>query len=83
MRKENYLIALFNKDVLDLTVPLPFLRQHMLVTRTIEWNLGLCILDFVFHDGVNFNPVFLKENQRKILAQALVTLYIFSYLVGC
>ncbi len=25
MRKENYLIALFNKDILDLSIPLPFL----------------------------------------------------------
>ncbi|OKL63706.1 Autophagy-related protein 9 [Talaromyces atroroseus] len=28
MRKENYLIALFNKDILDLTLPVPFLRNH-------------------------------------------------------
>lgn len=30
MRKENYLIALFNKDILDLTLPIPFLRNRQL-----------------------------------------------------
>ncbi|KAJ6262146.1 hypothetical protein Dda_2951 [Drechslerella dactyloides] len=76
MRKENYLIALFNKDILDLSIPLPFLRHHQLLTKTVEWNLGLSILDFVFHDGDNFNPVFLKESSRKVLSQALHTRFI-------
>lgn len=70
MRKENYLIALFNKDILDLSIPMPFLRHHQLLTKTVEWNLGLSILDFVFHDGDNFNPIFLKESSRRGLAQA-------------
>ncbi|KAF3152942.1 autophagy protein atg9 [Orbilia oligospora] len=76
MRKENYLIALFNKDILDLSIPLPFLRDHQLLTKTVEWNLGLAILDFVFHDGDNFNPVFLKESSRKGLSQALRTRFV-------
>ncbi|KAF3912944.1 hypothetical protein ABW21_db0200494 [Orbilia brochopaga] len=76
MRKENYLIALFNKDILDLSIPMPFLRNHQLLTKTVEWNLGLSILDFVFHDGDNFNPVFLKESSRKVLSQALHTRFI-------
>ncbi|EPS45213.1 hypothetical protein H072_799 [Dactylellina haptotyla CBS 200.50] len=76
MRKENYLIALFNKDILDLSIPLPFLRHHQLLTKTVEWNLGLSILDFVFHDGDNFNPVFLKESSRKVLSQALRTRFV-------
>ncbi|KAF3941256.1 hypothetical protein ABW19_dt0209839 [Dactylella cylindrospora] len=76
MRKENYLIALFNKDILDLSIPFPFLRDHQLLTKTVEWNLGLAILDFVFHDGDNFNPIFLKESSRKVLAQALRTRFI-------
>ncbi|KAK6509543.1 autophagy protein atg9 [Arthrobotrys musiformis] len=76
MRKENYLIALFNKDILDLSIPLPFLRDHQLLTKTVEWNLGLAILDFVFHDGDNFNPIFLKESSRKGLSQALRTRFV-------
>ncbi|KAK6357013.1 autophagy protein atg9 [Orbilia javanica] len=76
MRKENYLIALFNKDILDLSIPLPLLRDHQLLTKTVEWNLGLAILDFVFHDGDNFNPVFLKESCRKSLSQALRTRFV-------
>src|SRR5690606_24295071 len=49
MRKDNYMIALFNKDILDLTVPLPFFRnQGSILTRTLEWNLWLCVNDYVF-----------------------------------
>jgi hypothetical protein len=39
MRKENYLIALINKDILDLHIPFPFLRKSILLTKTIEWGL--------------------------------------------
>src|SRR2546429_7717587 len=38
MRKENYLIALFNKDILNLTLPIPFLRNRQLFSKTLEWN---------------------------------------------
>ena len=39
MRKENYLIALINKDILDLHIPFPFLRNSVFITKTIEWGL--------------------------------------------
>lgn len=50
MRKENYLIALFNKEVLDLTLPVPFLQGRQLVSRTMLWNIEWCIMDFVFNE---------------------------------
>lgn len=70
MRRENYLIALVNKDVLDLTVPLPFLRgRGMILTRTLEWNLSQCILDFVFNEQGQVRSLFLKDTHRKILSE--------------
>lgn len=39
MRKENYLIAMLNRGVLALNLPLPGLRRHLLLTKTMEWNL--------------------------------------------
>ncbi|KAL4774221.1 autophagy-related protein 9 [Aspergillus nidulans var. acristatus] len=50
MRKENYLIALINKDILDLTLPIPFLRNRQLFSRILEWNINLCIMDYVFNE---------------------------------
>ncbi|KAI5296532.1 autophagy protein atg9 [Ascosphaera acerosa] len=71
MRKENYLIALFNKDILDLTLPLPLLRNRQLFSRTLEWNLNICILDFVFNEQGQVRPIFLKETHRRVLSEAL------------
>jgi autophagy-related protein 9 len=69
MRKENYLIALFNKEVLDLTIPFPILRNRgTMLTKILEWNLSLCILDYVFNDQGQLRTLFLKERHRKILS---------------
>lgn len=70
MRRENYLIALFNKEVLDLTVPLPFMRNRGgILTRMLEWNLSLCILDFVFNEQGQVRPLFLKDTHRRTLSE--------------
>lgn len=70
MRRENYLIALFNKDVLDLTIPLPYFRNRGgMLTRTLEWNLSQCILDFVFNEQGQFRTLFLKDTHRKSLSE--------------
>jgi len=70
MRRENYLIALFNKDILDLTVPLPFMRNRDgMLTRTLEWNLSQCILDFVFNEQGQVRTLFLKDTHRRSLSE--------------
>jgi autophagy-related protein 9 len=71
MRKENYLIALFNKDILDLTLPIPFLRNRQLFSRTLEWNLSLCILDYVFNEQGQIRTLFLRDTHRRALSDGL------------
>ncbi|OBA24247.1 APG9-domain-containing protein [Metschnikowia bicuspidata var. bicuspidata NRRL YB-4993] len=76
MRKENYMIALVNKDVLDLSIPCPsFLRSvfssKSVLTRTLEWNIKLCINNFVFSENGQINQDILKESSRNALAQEL------------
>lgn len=71
MRRENYLIALFNKDILDLTLPLPLLRHRQFFSRTVEWNISLCVLDFVFDEQGQVRPMFLRETYRRELVEAL------------
>lgn len=78
MRKENYLIALFNKDILDLTLPIPFLRKRQLFSRTLEWNLNLCIVDYVFNEQGQLRPLFLKDTHRKALSEGLRRRFIFA-----
>ena len=78
MRKENYLIALFNKDILDLTLPVPFLRHRQLFSKTLEWNLSLCILDYVFNDRGQVRPLFLRDTYRRALSDGLRRRFIFA-----
>ncbi|POS84198.1 hypothetical protein EPUL_002957 [Erysiphe pulchra] len=71
MRRENYLIALFNKDVLDLTLPIPFLQARQLFSRTLLWNIDQCIMDLVFNDrGQEYqkNPAAVGSRQYTPLA---------------
>ncbi|KAJ9197917.1 hypothetical protein DTO164E3_5473 [Paecilomyces variotii] len=78
MRKENYLIALFNKDILDLTLPIPFLRNRQLFSRTLEWNINLCIMDYVFNEQGQVRPLFLKDTHRRALSDGLRRRFLFA-----
>lgn len=78
MRRENYLIALFNKDVLDLTLPFSFLRGRQIFSKTIEWNLSYCILDFMFNDQGQIKQLVLKDTHRQQLCQGLRQRFIFA-----
>jgi autophagy-related protein 9 len=69
MRRENYLIALFNKDILDLTVPLPFFRNRgMWLTKMLEFNLQICIIDFFIGPNGNVRKAFLSSANKKGLS---------------
>lgn len=78
MRKENYMIALVNKDVLDLSVNVPVfskfknvLSAKSVLTKTLEWNLKLCIINFVFNQQGQIDPKILKDFNRNKLAAEL------------
>lgn len=78
MRRENYLIALFNKDILDLTLPIPFLSNRPLFSKTLEWNLSLCILDYVFDERGQVRPAFVKDTNRRALSNSLRTRFLLA-----
>ncbi|KAJ3383174.1 autophagy protein atg9 [Lobulomyces angularis] len=69
LRKENYMISMFNKDVLNLTIPI-FGKRKML-TRIIEWSLWICIVDFVFDEHGMIKKNFLRDSNRSRLAKEL------------
>lgn len=53
MRKDNYLIALINKNRLSLQVPWwlsPFSTEGLFFTKSMEWSLSFCIMDSMFVD---------------------------------
>ncbi|KAF2007876.1 APG9-domain-containing protein [Amniculicola lignicola CBS 123094] len=71
MRRDNYLIALFNKEILDVTIPIPFLGNRYIFSETTEWHVNIAIMDFVFSQGNQFDPAFLKERNRRDLVKKL------------
>ena len=68
MRKDNYFIAMINRDVLDLTVPVPILNARPLLTKILEWNLNLCIMKYVFDDQGQVRSAFIKDAHKRLLA---------------
>ncbi|KAL8695350.1 MAG: hypothetical protein Q9218_000109 [Villophora microphyllina] len=78
MRRDNYLIALINKDVLDFTLPLPFFKQRQLFSKTLEWNMSFCILDFVFNEHGQVRPLFLKDTHRRALSEGIRSRFLFA-----
>lgn len=70
MRKENYLVALYNKDVVDLSLPLPFCKSQTL-TNTLEWNLSFAVVTYIFDENLAVRRSFSKEANRAALAEGL------------
>lgn len=81
MRQENYLIALFNKDLLDLRLPLPDMGHRFLMllglyekekrgttlTKALEWNLRFCLMDYLFDQSGRVKKSFLDGRNRETL----------------
>ncbi|KAI8938806.1 autophagy protein atg9 [Plenodomus lindquistii] len=83
MRRDNYLIALFNKEILDVTVPLPILGNRYIFSETTKWHVNLAVMEFVF-SGPNgqFNPDFLKERNRRELVRRLRTRFFLTGIIS-
>lgn len=74
MRRDNYFIALFNRDLLHLSDGLPqFLGNNCrLLNRILEWNISFCLLGYVFEgENSSIRAAFLKTTQRDRLASEL------------
>lgn len=70
MRRENYLVALFNKEVLNVDSPLR-IRPSSTLTKTLEWNLSFCILNYFFDERGNIKSEFLKDVRREKISEEL------------
>ncbi|KDQ60878.1 hypothetical protein JAAARDRAFT_151722 [Jaapia argillacea MUCL 33604] len=86
LRQENYLIALFNKELLDLRVPLPHAFKRFVtpeegkgrtLSRALEWNLRFCLMEYLFDTSGKVRKVFLKSKNREVLIEGLRRRLIF------
>lgn len=84
MRRQNYLIALFNKDILAFDLPWPLLNllvPRNRLTKVLEWNLSWCIFNHFFDEKLQINKTLLQGGQRKqSMEQELQRRFIIS---GC
>lgn len=64
MRRENYLIGMLNKGCLALNVPLPGLRKHFMMTKTLEWSLQWCLLGAMFDKDFRIHPDFIADERK-------------------
>ena len=81
MRQENYLNSLFNKELLDLRVPLPQPLKWIvgeeegkgrMLTRALEWNLRFCLMEFLFSPSGKVRKIFLHSRNRPQLIEGCV-----------
>lgn len=71
MRKDNYFIAMINRDILDMTLPIPFMRQRQFFSGTLQWWIYFSIIDFVFDRSGQVNQEFLQSSRRSVLSRKL------------
>jgi autophagy-related protein 9 len=71
MRQENYLIGMFNKEILNLTLPVPFLKDRQFFSRIMQWNLGFIILDLMFDRQGQVQQLALKTSERRRFSDAI------------
>eukprot|EP01117_Protostelium_nocturnum_P001843 TRINITY_DN1231_c0_g1_i1.p1 TRINITY_DN1231_c0_g1~~TRINITY_DN1231_c0_g1_i1.p1 ORF type:complete len:640 (-),score=181.11 TRINITY_DN1231_c0_g1_i1:170-2089(-) len=82
MRKENYLIALINKEILNLEIPfLPFVSKTQVVTKTLEWGLSLTIFNFIFENDI-LNRQILDNHRSHQMIKALRKRFVLMGFIG-
>ena len=55
LRKENFLIAMINRNMLDMTLPL---IPCTLFSKSLEWSVYFCVLNYMFNHKFQIRPAF-------------------------
>lgn len=88
MRRENFIIAMVNKGVLDLRMTVPLLgRVHLPFTTSLEVNLQLVLLNWMLSDRFTLRRRFIRDPgalRRRLywfgIANILMTPFILPFL---
>jgi len=62
MRKENYFIALINKECIKFNIP--FFESKQLLTDILAWNVQWCINNFVYDKNGHVKEYFLDKEKK-------------------
>jgi autophagy-related protein 9 len=82
MRQDNYYVALFNKEIFDFTLPVPFLGSRLFYSKSLEWCIDFCFTNFVFDEQGAPRPFALDVKNRKVLVEGLRRRLRFAALVS-
>lgn len=82
MRRENYIIALFNKDILNLNAPIPLLNNRQLFSKSLEWTVQFGVLDLIFNEGGQVHQRVLKSDHRGQLSKEMQTRFYFAAIMN-
>ena len=58
LRKENFLIAFFNRNMLDLNLPL---IPGTFFSKSLEWSVYFCVLNYMFNHKYQVRPAFFLD----------------------
>lgn len=72
LKKDNYMIAMFNKDVFNFDIPyLDKWYKLPIFTKGMELNIQYCIMNFMFDERMKLKPSFKEYSRREELATDL------------
>ncbi|KXT17826.1 hypothetical protein AC579_5333 [Pseudocercospora musae] len=71
MRQDNYYVAMYNKDLLDFTLPIPFLGTRQFYSKSLEWCFNTVLTNFIFTETGNIRASCLDVKNRSALVGAL------------
>lgn len=86
MRKENFLIALINKNLLDLRVPwflVPVIGEKLYLTSSLEWSISYCLFQDIngnrhsFIDAVDLQNRFFNMGIAHFVLLPFLLIYHF------
>lgn len=85
LRKENFMVAFVNRGLLPLD-PLPAVPSLCMLTKTLEWNLEVCILDAMFDkQGFRIRQAFaddLRGLQRRLVVAGVLNLILSPFIAA-
>lgn len=82
MRKENYFIALINKNIIDFNLDIPFYGKYNYFTQILEWTLHITIIDFFFDKSNNVKIDFLRNDLIDKLSTSLTYRFRFIGIIS-
>jgi autophagy-related protein 9 len=71
MRRDNYWIAMINKDVVNFSIDIPFIGKKDFYPYALQWFASICLIDCVFDESHQVKPSFRTTKNRKENIQLL------------